>query len=195
MKKKSVVAFGLGIVLGVLLAPKKGSETFEELKEKSNNLYLQAKELDIDTIKDKIDDIKIEITKLDYERSKELVSQQATVIKDKLSKLIVDLQENKKIQPALEGAINSTEKAIIDVIDYIDENELIDKTKDGAQKVYEKSNEYADNFKEKASEVIDKTATGANNIVDKTTSKVKEVSEVMKEADEVLDEEQETEKQ
>lgn len=189
MRTRDVVVFGLGVIAGVLLAPKKGSETFEELKSKSNDLYLQAKELKIDTIIDKVDDIKIEITKLDFERSKEIISHQATVIKEKLSKLIVDLQENKKIQPALEGAIDSTQKAIIDVIDYIDENDLIDKTKEGAHKICEKSNEYVDTFKEKASEVIDKTANEANKLVDKTTDKVKEVSEVIKEAEQDITEE------
>lgn len=190
MKTRDIAVFGIGIIAGLLLAPKKGSETFDELKVKSNNLYLQAKELDIDTIKDKVDDIKIELTKLDFDRSKEIVSQQATVIKDKLVKLVDDLQENKNIQPALESAIDSTQKAIVDVIDYIDEKELIEKTKEGAQKVYEKSNEYADNFKEKASEVIDKTAAEANKFVDKTTGKVKEMNEVIKEAEEDITDEE-----
>ena len=184
MKAKSVALFGLGIVAGLLLAPRKGSDSYSELKDRVNDLYLQARELDMDTIKDKIDDVRIEIAKMDFDRSKEIVSKQSQVIKDKLTKLITDLQENKDIQPAMESAINATEKAIIDVIDYIDENDLIDKTKEQAQKAYDKTTEYTMNLKEKTGEVADKTKEQAQKIYEKSTEYVDELKD---EADDVID--------
>lgn len=184
MKAKSVALFGLGIVAGLLLAPRKGSDSYNELKERVNELYLQAKELDMDTIKDKIDDVRIELAKMDFDRSKEIVSKQSQVIKDKLTKLISDLQENKDIQPAMENAINATEKAIIDVIDYIDESDLIDKTKEQAQKAYDKTAEYTRNLKEKTGEVADKTKEQAQKIYDKSSEYVDEIKD---EAEDIID--------
>jgi len=169
MKARYIALIGIGVVAGLLLAPRKGSESYSQLKGKVNDLYLQAKELDIDTIKDKIYDIKIEVAKMDATRSKELVSQHARIIKRKLSKLITDLQNNKNIQPNMAGAIDATEKVIIDVIDYIDENELIDKTKEQAQKAYDKTSEFAGTIKDKSGDVAAEVKEHAQKVYDKAT--------------------------
>ncbi|MEG0283726.1 MAG: hypothetical protein RR543_04815 [Erysipelotrichales bacterium] len=188
MKFKDVAVFGLGVVAGILLAPKKGSDTYEELKQKTNNLYLEAKDINIDSIKDKIEDIKIEVTKLDFDRSKEIVSEQSVNLKTKLNQLITDLQENKKVQPALESAIDATQGAIINVIDFIDEKELIDKTVDGAKTAYGKSIEYIDVAKEKANDIADVTAKKAGQVADATAKKAGEIADVTaKKASELVD--------
>lgn len=153
MKFKNVLLLGLGAVAGVLLAPKKGSESYKELKEKVNDLYLQVKELNMDEIKNKVEEIKIDTSKLNAVRSKEIVSEKAAVIKAKLGNLITDLQENKNIRPNLEKTIDKTQEKINDVITYIDENDLIDKTKEQASKVVEKSKELGSQVKESASEL------------------------------------------
>lgn len=154
MKKSTLFAFVTGLGLGVLLAPKKGSEIAGELKVKLDDLYLQVKEFNMDEINDKIEEIKIETSKLDFESSREIVSKQSAVLKEKLHNLIVSIQENEKIEPALEGAVDSTKKAIISVIDFIDENDLIVKTKTAANKAKDVAVDAANTVKDKSEEVI-----------------------------------------
>ena len=156
MKTQNILLLGAGVVIGLLLAPKKGSESYDELKDKVNELYLQAKELKMNDVKDKIEDIKIEVSKLDYNKSKEIVTQRSEAIKEKLNKVISDLQENKDIQPAVAGAIDKTEKAINDIIDYLDENDVVDKTKHKTKEIYDKTVDYAEEVKEKTNEFVKK---------------------------------------
>ena len=166
MNGKGLALFGLGIVVGLLVAPRKGSESYEGLKTRVNDLYLQAKDLDLESVKDKLYDVKIEVSKMDYARSKEIVADQAEIVREKLSKIITDLQENEKIKPAMVGAIDATEKAVIDVITYIDENELVDKTKAQAQKAYDKTMEYAEIVKEKSGDVAGDVKEQAQKVSD-----------------------------
>lgn len=177
MRLRDVAFLGLGVIGGLFLASKKDSKTYIALKEKANNAYLEVKELDIDDIKDKYDDIKIEISKLDATRSKEIISERATVIKRNLVSLLDDLQKNKEIKPALEKAVDSTEKAIIDMIDYIDENDLVDKTMDQAQKAYHKTVEYVDGAREKASDFAEETKEKASEFVEGTKEKASDLKE------------------
>lgn len=195
MKFRDFAFLTVGVVGGILIASKKDSKTYVTLKEKANNAYLEIKELDMDDIKDKYDDIKIEISKLDATRSKEIISEQSLKIKSGLIGILDDLQKNKKIKPALENAVDSTEKAIIDMIDYIDDNDLVDKTKEQAQKAYSKTVEYVDGAREKASDFaedakgkmsefaeeakektsdfVEETKEKASDLKEKTTSKIK----------------------
>ena len=63
-KKKSglgkfIAGVAIGTGIGVLFAPKKGSETRAELKEKMQELYKKAKELDMDEVKENIEIIEV----------------------------------------------------------------------------------------------------------------------------------------
>ena len=52
---KFIAGLAVGAGLGILFAPKKGSETRAELKEKIEELYVKAKELDMDDVKENIE--------------------------------------------------------------------------------------------------------------------------------------------
>ena len=76
-KKKSglgkfLAGAAIGAGLGVLFAPKKGSETRRELKQKFDELVAKAKEIDIDEVKEnienKVEEIKAELEDLDKEK-------------------------------------------------------------------------------------------------------------------------------
>ena len=69
---KFVAGLAIGAGLGVLFAPKKGSETRAELKAKLEELYRKAKELNMEDVKEniemKIAEIKESIEDLDKEK-------------------------------------------------------------------------------------------------------------------------------
>ncbi|MDR3215728.1 MAG: YtxH domain-containing protein [Bacilli bacterium] len=156
MKLKNVCLLATGLVAGLLLAPQKGRDTYRELKAKVNDLYLQAKETNVDGLKEKVADIKVDVSKMNLAHSKEVVSKKASVIKVKLGDLITDLQKNEKIKPNVESAIDLTEKKINEVISYIDDNDLIEKTKVQTKKAADKTVEVAKNVKDKAEEFSSK---------------------------------------
>ena len=85
-KKKSglgkfLAGAAIGAGLGVLFAPKKGSETRKELKQKFDELLAKAKEIDIDevkeTIENKIEEIKAELEDLDKEKVLKIAKKKA----------------------------------------------------------------------------------------------------------------------
>ena len=75
---KFIAGIGIGTVIGMLLAPKKGSELREDLKEKSQELYDKAqnmtKEDFEDLINNTIEEIKLSIDEFDVEEFKESIS-------------------------------------------------------------------------------------------------------------------------
>lgn len=107
------VAIGTG--LGVLFAPKKGSETRKELKEKIDDLLKKAKEVDAKEVKEniekKIEEIKAELKDLDKEKALKIAKKKAKDIQNKAEDLVKYAVE--KGTPVLETAANSVrEKAI-----------------------------------------------------------------------------------
>ena len=113
---KFIVGAGIGAGLGVLFAPKSGSETRKELKEKVDVLISKAKELDMDDVKEsieaKIKELKKEIKDLDKEKVLKIAKEKGEVVKEKASEL-VDLAKEKGT-PVLKDAANEVrEKALV----------------------------------------------------------------------------------
>lgn len=108
------VAIGTGI--GMLFAPKKGSETRKDLKNKLDDMLLKVRDLDKEEVKEtierKIEEIKAELSDLDKEKVLEIAKKSAKSIKKKTEDL-VDYAV-KKGTPVLEKSANAIrEKAII----------------------------------------------------------------------------------
>ncbi len=126
---KFVAGAAIGAGLGILFAPKKGSETRRELKEKMEELLNKAKDIDFDDVKKtfekKVDEIKEDLEDLDKEKALKLAKKKGEEIKKKCQDL-VNLAVAKGT-PVLENAAEEVRLKAIDVI-----NEVLDKLEDAA---------------------------------------------------------------
>ncbi len=112
---KFVAGSVLGAGLGLLFAPKKGSETRQELKEKVDELLNKAKELDIEdvskTVEKKIDELKKEIKSLDKEKVLKIAKEKGDAIKTQATEL-VSLAKEKGTPVLRDAALEVKDKAI-----------------------------------------------------------------------------------
>ncbi len=112
---KFVLGAGIGAGLGMLFAPKAGSETRKELKVKIDDLVAKAKELDIKEvtgeIEEKISELKKDIKELDKEKVLKFAKEKGEVLKGKASEL-VNLAKEKGTPVLRDAADEVREKAI-----------------------------------------------------------------------------------
>lgn len=111
-----LAGIGIGAGLGMLFAPKKGSELRVDLKNKLNEFVGKVKEIDMDDVKDeffaKVDSIKKDLEDLDKEKAIKLAKKKAEELKKKSEELIELAKE--KGTPVLENVANEVrEKAIV----------------------------------------------------------------------------------
>jgi gas vesicle protein len=113
---KIVAGTLVGAGLGVLFAPKKGSDTRHELKLKVDDMLEKVKNMDKkevkETIENKINEIKEELEDLDKEKVLKVAKSKAKEIEKKSEELVEYAIE--KGTPILENAANAVrEKAIM----------------------------------------------------------------------------------
>ena len=113
---KLLAGVAIGAGLGVLFAPKKGSETRKDLMNKFEELKSKAQDIDIDEVKETIDAkielIKNELADLDKEKVVKIAKRKAQQIQDMAEELVDYAVE--KGTPVLEKAASAVRnKAII----------------------------------------------------------------------------------
>ncbi len=118
-KKKGCGKFlfgaAIGAGLGLLFAPKKGSDMREDLKKQLDKLLNQIKDIDTEEVKKEFDkrvnEIKNELADLDKEKALDLAKEKALVLKDKAEDL-VDLAVEKGTPVLRDAAEELRVKAI-----------------------------------------------------------------------------------
>lgn len=114
---KFLTGLGIGVGLGVLFAPKSGSETRKELKNKLDEFIVALKDIDVNEVKGeflaKVDDIKNELNDLDKEKVLKIAKEKGEVLKEKVENLVALAKE--KGTPILEGIADDLRLKVINV--------------------------------------------------------------------------------
>ena len=114
---KLFAGLAVGAGLGILFAPKKGSETRMELKKKMDELLTKVKDIDAKEVKENIEtkiyEIKEELEDLDKEKALKIAKQKAKQIQEKAEDLVSYAVE--KGTPVLEKTAESVREKAIEV--------------------------------------------------------------------------------
>lgn len=115
--KSLLAGLAIGASLGILFAPKKGSETRKDLKKKMDEMLDKAKGIDSkevkETIEAKIEEIKKELEDLDKEKALKIAKEKASLIQAKAEELVAYAIE--KGTPILEKAADQVRIKAVEV--------------------------------------------------------------------------------
>lgn len=120
----------VGAGLGILLAPKEGSETRNDLKKSFSLLMDTIKNIDIEETKanllNKVAEIKDELASIDETTAKELAKEKVEIIKEKCNELIKTAKESNIV--VVEKAATEVKTNAVNLLDeFMTEVEKVEK--------------------------------------------------------------------
>ena len=128
-----LTTLGIGALAGMLLAPKKGSELREELKDKGKETLDSAKEMTVEDyqklISETIDSIKKTVDEFDVDEFKESSLEKINELKDKFDDVVTKLQDSdqySKLKDQVDNVIVQVNDKIKDVKEKVSEQEFDD---------------------------------------------------------------------
>lgn len=125
----------IGVGLGILFAPREGSETRKKLKESFEELSDTVKNIDIDDTKEqilkKIENIKKQISSIKLEDAKKILTEKKELIEEKCDNIIYDVEASTipAVIETTKKVKNKSDKILDDVIEELETKTPTSKTK------------------------------------------------------------------
>lgn len=122
MKKSKVGAIltgiGIGAAAGLLLAPKSGKETRNDIKKKAGEVKNKVKDIDLEQLKEDLikdfDKFKNEIKDMDKEKAMKLAKEKGTKLLNSCEDLINQAKD--KSSPMIEKTAKDIKKKLSDIL-------------------------------------------------------------------------------
>ena len=111
---KFILGLGIGAVAGLLLAPKKGSELREDIKNESLKVYENVKNMSKEDIESAlgqtIESVKQSVDEFDIDEFKDTAKTKLNELETKLEEFAVKVKESEKYTQVRDGVIEVTGK-------------------------------------------------------------------------------------
>ena len=154
---KFLTVFGLGALAGLVLAPKKGSELVEDLKDTSKKAYDSVKDMTKEDVMNLVDstveNVKKSVNEFDKETFKETTKLKYDALKVKLDELVKVVQENEQVGMMMD-TLAKTSKDVSEKFNQVKEK-IVNNGEEVTEAVVEAVEEELDEMAEEVQDLID----------------------------------------